>query len=279
MRKEKTPYYSIVIPIHNEEESVSPLFAKIVETMEAQDWDFEIVFVDDASTDGSAGIADGLADEHPEVVVIHHAKNRKLGGALKTGFAAAAKGWILYIDSDLPIRMDDALQAVPLAEDADIVIGWRKSRAESLRREFISWVYNRLIRVLFKLRVRDVNFAFKLFRRSFLDRIILTYEGSFIDAELLLEMKREGARFAEMGLDYYPRVAGVSTLASYGVVLKILREMIKYRKEAYGRISDNFGGQRRRLWAERGDQSGDRVGVPQGGTAQREPHAERTGVR
>ena len=96
------------------------------------------------------------------------------------------------MDSDLPIRMDDASNAVPLTDEADLVIGWRKSRAESWRRDVFSRIYNWMIRRLFGLHVRDVNFAFKLFRRELLDRILLTSEGSFIDAELLLEMKRIG---------------------------------------------------------------------------------------
>ena len=168
---------------------------------------------------------------------------------------------MLYIDSDLPIRMDDALAAFPLTDSADIVIGWRRSRAESWRREVMSKTYNRLIRRVFGLRVRDVNFAFKLFRRELLDRIVLASEGSFIDAELLIEMQRAGAKLAEIGMDYYPRVAGVSTLASNRVVLKILLEMLKYRLEVHGRSPDNFSGQRRRLWAEQRDQQRDRVGV------------------
>ena len=223
--------------------------------------EIEIVVVDDASTDGCGGMIDRLADEHPEVVALHHEHNRKLGGALKTGFEAASKEWILYIDSDLPIHMDDAMKAVPLTEDADIVIGWRKSRAESWRREFISKVYNGMIRAFYNLHVTDVNFAFKLFKRAKLDEILLTAEGSFIDAELLLEMQRIGARFAEIGLDYYPRVAGVSTLASNGVILKILQEMIRYRFEAYGKSPEDFSGERRRLWAERRNKSSDPIGV------------------
>lgn len=221
----------------------------------------EIVVVDDASTDGSGEIIDRLAMDHPEVKALHHMHNRKLGGALKTGFAAATCEWVLYMDSDLPIHMDDALLALPLAETAEVVIGWRKSRAESWKREVMSKVYNQLIRKVFGLHVRDVNFAFKLFRRDMLDEVVLTSEGSFIDAELLLELRRTGASIAEIGMDYYPRVAGESTLASYGVVLKILQEMISYRLEAHGRSSDNLSGERRRLWLERRDQQGDHIGV------------------
>lgn len=243
--------------MYNEKENIEEAVSEALRVGHIITPDLEIVIVDDASTDGCGGIADRLADEHPEVKVLHHAHNRKLGGSLKTGFDAATKEWILYMDSDLPIRMDDALQAVPLTDNADIVIGWRKSRAESKKREVMSKIYNNMIRIFFNLHVIDVNFAFKLFDRSFYKNSLITSEGSFIDAELLLEMQRNGARFAELGMDYYPRVAGVSTLASNSVVLKILVEMIKYRVEAYGKTAENFSGERRRLWAERRDKSRD----------------------
>lgn len=252
---------SIVFPMYNEKDNIPVAVSEAIRVGYKIAPEVEVIVVDDASTDGSGAIADQLAEERLELRVIHHPVNRKLGGSLKTGFAAATKEWVLYMDSDLPIKMDDALDAVPLTEDADIVIGWRRSRAESWRREFMSKCYNRLIRAIFKLHVIDVNFAFKLFRRELLDQIVLTSEGSFIDAELLLEMQRAGARLAEIGMDYYPRVAGVSTLASNSVVLVILSEMLRYRMEAYGRTSENLGGERGRLWSERRDQSRDPVGA------------------
>lgn len=252
---------SFVYPMYNEKDNIEQTVLESLRVGYMIAPEVEIVVVDDASTDGCGGIIDRLADEHPEVVALHHKKNRKLGGALKTGFAAATKEWVLYIDSDLPIHMDDAMKAVPLTENADIVIGWRKSRSESFRREFISKIYNFMIRAFYNLHVTDVNFAFKLFKRSMLSDILLLSEGSFIDAELLLEMQRIGARFAEIGMDYYPRVAGVSTLASNNVILKILVEMIRYRLEAYGKIPDNFSGERRRLWLEHRDELRDTVGV------------------
>jgi glycosyltransferase involved in cell wall biosynthesis len=216
--------------------------------------ELEIVIVDDASTDGSGALADKLALAHPEIKVIHHLINRKLGGSLRSGFAAASKEWILYMDSDLPIKMDDALDAIPLTEQANVIIGWRKCRAESRRRALMSKVYNHMVRRIFDLRVRDVNFSFKFFRREMLDRIFLTSEGSFIDAELLLEMKRVGAQFAEIGLNYYPRVTGTSTLGSN-------RELLRYRMEAHGRAVHDLSGERRRLWLERLDQSSSEVSI------------------
>jgi glycosyltransferase involved in cell wall biosynthesis len=142
----------------------------------------EIVIVDDASTDDSGKIVDRLSESHPELRVVHHERNRGLGGALKTGFAMARMDWMLYIDSDLPVDLNEALAAFPLAGSADMVIGWRRTRAESVRREIISKVYNLMIRGLFNLHVHDVNFAFKLFKRSLYEKVRLTSEGSFIDA-------------------------------------------------------------------------------------------------
>jgi glycosyltransferase involved in cell wall biosynthesis len=189
----------------------------------------EVIIVDDASIDGSGMIADRLASEHPELHVLHNNRNRKLGATLRRGFDDARNEWILYMDSDLPVRAEEGLNALPLTEQADMVIGWRLSRAESLRREIMSFVYNRVIRFCFGLHVRDVNFAFKLFRRSYYQRICLHSEGSFIDAEFLMEMSRVGARISEIPMVYYPRVAGISTLSNWCVVGTILREMIYYR--------------------------------------------------
>ncbi len=226
------PSLSFVFPMFNEIGNIERCVAEALATGRKITSDLEIVVVDDASTDGCGALADELATRHPELHVIHHAKNRKLGGSLRTGFEAATKDWILYIDSDLPIQMDDALLAVPLTAQADMVIGNRQGRAEGPKREIMSWVYNRLIRVGFGLSVRDVNFAFKLFRRAILEHITLQSEGSFIDAELLIETHRAGFAIAELPMRYFERTAGVSTLASSGVVVKILREMADYRRAA-----------------------------------------------
>jgi glycosyltransferase involved in cell wall biosynthesis len=242
---------SVVFPMYNEKDNIGIAITEALRVCPRITSDFEIIVVDDASTDGSGALLDRLADEYPQIRTIHHPVNRKLGGALKTGFAAASKEWILYMDSDLPIRMDDSLEAIPLTENADMVIGWRKSRAESWRRSLLSWGYNRMIRYVFGLKVRDVNFAFKLFRRSLYQRMSLVSEGSFIDAELLLKMARQRARIAEIAMDYYPRVAGESKLAGFGVIMKILAEMWRYRIKKHGEMYKSFGGKRRRLWAER----------------------------
>ena len=226
---------SFVFPMFNEIGNIENCVHEALATGHKITRDLEIIIVDDASTDGSGALADALAERHPELRVLHHSRNRKLGGTLRTGFSAATKDWVLYIDSDLPIHMDDALRAIPLTRNAEMVIGNRQGRAEGIRREIFSWVYNRLIRLLFGLQVSDVNFAFKLFRRSLLSQIALQSEGSFIDAELLIETRNAGLIIAELPMQYFERVAGASTLASWSIVWTVLREMAAYRRSALPR--------------------------------------------
>jgi glycosyltransferase involved in cell wall biosynthesis len=219
---------SFVFPMYNEIANIEACVQGAMRIGDQMGIDYEIVVVDDASTDGCGALADKLAESYPVIKVFHHLVNRKLGGALKTGFAHATKQYILYMDSDLPLDFGDVCATLPQIGAADMLIGYRKTRDESLRRKFISKVYNALIRLLFGLKVRDVNFSFKLFKREIFQQIVLKAEGSFIDAELLIETYKKGYVIREVGLNYYPRVAGVSTLASNAVIKKILVEMWEY---------------------------------------------------
>lgn len=196
--------------------------------------DWEIVIVDDASTDGTGALADALAREDPRVRVIHNPVNRRLGGALRAGYAAATKDLVFYTDADLPVDLEVLPRAMRLLEyqQADVVAAYRFDRtSEGLVRALYTFCYNHLIRTLFGLRVRDVNFAFKLFRRSVLEKFTLTSEGSFIDAEFLLRARKAGCVIIQIGLDYFPRTRGTSTLGSVPVILAILRDMAARWKE------------------------------------------------
>ncbi len=225
---------SFVFPMYNEKDNIEEMIFRTMAVAPELTSDYEIVVVDDASTDGSGEMVDRLAALHPQVRCIHHPKNRKLGGALRTGFAAARKELVLYTDSDLPIDMNDIRLALPYLERADLLIGYRLVRTEGLRRRVISKGYNWIIRQMFGLHVRDVNFAFKVLRRKVVDALDLRSEGSFIDAEIILEARRHGFRVREVGMMFYQRTAGKSSLAGLGVILKILDEMWQYWKRTRG---------------------------------------------
>jgi glycosyltransferase involved in cell wall biosynthesis len=199
--------------------------------------DYELIVIDDKSTDQTGELADQLAAADPHVRVIHHEVNRKLGGSMKTGFAAATGDLVLYTDADLPFDMAELPRAVRLLReyDVDIISAYRFDRTGegSLRAVYTS-VYNGLIKALFGVKIRDINFAFKLCRRRIFDHIELKSEGSFIDAELVIRATRLGYEIMQMGVDYFPRTRGESTLSSPGVITKILREMWTLRSDLEG---------------------------------------------
>jgi glycosyltransferase involved in cell wall biosynthesis len=234
-----TDTLTIFFPMWNEEAYIERTIAAGHEAARAliadgQISDYELIVVDDASTDHTGKIADDLAAADPRVRVVHHPVNRKLGGSMKTGFAAATGDLVLYTDADLPFDLMELRRAVRLLHyyEADIVSAYRFDRTgEGLLRAVYTFFYNVLIRRLFGVRMRDINFAFKLCRRRVFDHVSLVSEGSFIDAELIIRSKKLGYQVIQFGVDYFPRTRGVSTLSSLGVIRTIVTEMFALRRE------------------------------------------------
>jgi glycosyltransferase involved in cell wall biosynthesis len=222
------PSVSLVIPMFNEEENIEHAVDFAVDALERHAGDYEVIVVDDASQDRSPEIVARLAAANPRIRVQRHEVNRKLGASLKTGFAAACKDLVLYMDADLPFDPDvvgRAIQAL-LVTRADLIAGYRLDRTtEGFRRTVYSYLYNSLIGLLFGWPHRDINFSFKLMRREVLEAVELKSEGSLIDAELIVKAKNLGFVIQQLGLDYFPRTRGRSTLSSPAVILKIFREL------------------------------------------------------
>jgi glycosyltransferase involved in cell wall biosynthesis len=256
-----TPHFdklSIFFPAWNEEDTIARAVQAAREVGQeligsGEIRTYEVLVVDDASTDRTAAIADELAASDPHVRVVHHAENRKLGGSIKTGLAECTGDLVLYTDADLPFDMTEVAKAVRLMRiyDADIVSAFRFDRTgEGPRRFVYSYVYNHLVRALFGLRIRDVNFACKLIRREVLDHVTLESEGSFIDVELLVRAQRLGFETVQFGVDYFPRTRGISTLSSGTVIARLLRELWWLRGELRS-IRPLPAGERRRGAAPR----------------------------
>lgn len=199
--------------------------------------DYELIVIDDKSTDRTPELADALAAADPHVRVIHHERNRKLGGSMKTGFTAATGDLVLYTDADLPFDFAELPRAVRLLReyDVDIISAYRFDRTgEGSLRAIYTFVYNVLIKAMFGVKVRDINFAFKLCRSRIFEHVELRSEGSFIDAELIIRSTRLGYEIMQMGVDYFPRTRGISTLSSPGVIVTIVKEMWSLRKDLDG---------------------------------------------
>lgn len=239
LKPERFERLSIFFPMWNEEDYIHRAVGAAKEICDqlvedGQIADYELIIVDDASTDRTAQYADELVAVDPHIRVVHHPHNRKLGGSIKSGYAAATGDIVLYTDADLPFEMLELVRAIRVLRnyEADVVSAYRLDRTgEGPRRAIYSWGYNWLIRTAFGTRLRDINFAFKLCRRRVLDEIELVSEGSFIDAELMIRAQRLGFTVVQIGVDYFPRTRGVSTLSSGSVIKKMLSEMVQVRKD------------------------------------------------
>jgi glycosyltransferase involved in cell wall biosynthesis len=228
------PSISLFFPAWNEEDYVERAVTRALDVLPRLTDDFEIIVVNDASTDRTQEIAEQLAARIPQLRVITHSTNLKLGGAMRTGLSASTKDIVVYSDIDLPWDLRELERALHLMDylEADMICAFRFDRtSEGPKRILYSFVYNLLIRSLFDINIKDVNFSFKVMHRRVLEAIELKSLGSFIDAELVVKAMRKGFRVFQMGVDYFPRTRGVSTLASPSVIMKMVKELARLYPE------------------------------------------------
>lgn len=228
---------SYFFPAHDEAENIAALVREALEDLGAIAERFEIIAVDDGSTDGTAEIADGLAGEHAGVVrVVHHATNRGYGAAVRSGLAAARFPLVCFTDGDRQFRVADLGRLVGALEQGeaegrppDVVAGYRIERADAAIRLAYARLYRTALRVFFGLRVRDPDCACKLFRREALAGVNVESGGAFLSAELLIKIGERGGRIVEEGVPHYPRTAGRASGADPRVVLRAVRDFWSLR--------------------------------------------------
>lgn len=223
---------SMFFPAFNEEENI---VATVRDAAAALDplglQTLELVVVDDGSTDATGRLADELAQADPRVRVVHHPVNRGYGAALKSGFAAARHDWVFFTDGDGQFDVADIERLLPFAGPYDAVIGYRLDRQDSRLRKLNTFLWTRLVRRAFDLRVRDVDCAFKLLRRSALDTLpALESDGALVSTELLVRWRRAGFTWLEVGVNHYPRRAGTATGADPRVIARALRDVVALRR-------------------------------------------------
>lgn len=202
---------SVFFPAYNDEGSIGGMVNKALALLPHLTDDYEVIVVNDGSSDGTAAILYGLARQHPSVKVIHHTRNRGYGGALRTGFTAAAKDWVFYTDGDGQYDVQELVRLVPLmAEGIDVVNGYKIKRSDSKRRVVLGGVYKFLARILFGLPIRDVDCDFRLMRRQAIQNIELVSTSGVVCTEMVYKLHKSGCRFAETPVNHYPRLHGQS---------------------------------------------------------------------
>ncbi|MBE0534256.1 MAG: glycosyltransferase family 2 protein [Phycisphaerae bacterium] len=222
---------SVFFPCHNEAASVESLVRKTIGVLNEVASDYEIIIVDDGSTDETPAIADRLVDELAAVKVVHHPTNLGYGAALQSGFRAATKEWVFYTDGDAQFDVEELKGILPLAGQYDIVSCYRLNRQEGWRRRLSAFCWNRLVGRVFRMRLKDVDCAFKLYRREIFDRIEMQSQGALIDAEILARALRKGYTIGQAGVRHYPRRSGRSSGGDPRVILRAFRELLQLRGE------------------------------------------------
>jgi len=223
------PSLSIVLPCCNEEGNVVRVATQALEVGRRLTRDFEIIIVNDGSRDRTGPLADELARTHANVRVIHHEKNLGYGAAVAAGLRAARLPWVFYTDGDGQFNLNQLESALPLLDRHDVVAGFRLDRKEGSVRRLNGWLWTQLVNAVFGLRTRDVDCAFKIFPREFLQGITLHSGGALISAELLCQAKRSNLSIGTVGVNHLPRLAGQSTGGDPRVIVRAFKELFTLR--------------------------------------------------
>ncbi|MCD4802822.1 MAG: glycosyltransferase family 2 protein [Anaerolineales bacterium] len=220
---------SIVIPAYNEAANIAGVLQSVSATALKLNMDYEIILVNDGSQDQTGILARELGSYIPNFRLVEHYPNRGYGGALKAGFAAAAKEWIAFIPGDGQFDFAEIRRLIDRASEADIICGYRANRQDPFLRKVNAFGWNTLIRLLFGRLCRDIDCGFKLIRAEVLTHVNLESNGAMVDTELLAAAKARGYRITEVPVTHLPRTAGESTGADLKVIFKAFRDLLAFR--------------------------------------------------
>ena len=210
------PGLSVFFPAYNDSGTIASLVITALQAARELTSDFEVIIVNDGSADATAQIADELARTYPEVRVVHHPSNRGYGGALRSGFEAATRDLVFYTDGDA--QYDPKEMAVLWAafdDGVDLVNGYKISRSDPLHRIIIGRIYHHTVKLLFGLKVRDVDCDFRLLRRSIFENVHLEKNSGVICLEMMKKIQDAGFRIAEVPVHHYHRAHGRSQFFNF----------------------------------------------------------------
>jgi len=226
---------SLVLPAHNEEPNIRTVVEEAAEVLPTAFSDYEIVVVNDGSKDRTLEIAQALADENPHVRVVNHPVNRGYGAAVTSGFNAATGDFIMFMDSDRQFDINDIHLLTPHVPEYDIVAGYRIKRNDPAHRLLNAKLFGTAVKLLFDIKVRDIDCAFKIMRGEVLRGINLESPGALINTEILAKANVQGRTLTQVGVNHYPRLEGEQSGASVKVVLRAFWEMVRlwWRMRSY----------------------------------------------
>ena len=229
MEARKFPSLSVFFPAYNDAPSLPALVRKALATLEQYVADYEVIVVNDGSHDRTGEVLEELGREcSPWLRVVTHAHNRGYGGALRSGFAAAQKEFVFYTDGDGQYDVGELPRLLELAGPATgLVNGYKLERHDPRHRVWIGSVYNFCARLLFRIRIRDIDCDYRLIRRALLDEIHLTSTSGTICVELVRKLELSGCQVMEVGVHHYPRLHGRSQFFRIRSLVVTLLQLVR----------------------------------------------------
>jgi glycosyltransferase involved in cell wall biosynthesis len=227
---QRLPGLSLVLPCHNEADNLRWLLPHVADVMPTLALQWEVVLVDDGSSDGSGDVARAIAAERGfSLQVIRHEQKSGYGVTVADGLRATRLEYSAFTDADGQFEVADFALLIPLLADADLVGGWREERSDAALRSVVSGVFNTLLRVLYGLRARDVDCALKVMRTEFLRSIDIESRSALLNAELYIKAQRSGRRVAQVGVPHHPRQMGVRSGARPRAIARAIKELVLFR--------------------------------------------------
>lgn len=222
-----------MFPVYKDETTIERVTHKALKLLPSLFKKYEIIIVDDGSPDRSGEIADRLALKHRCIHVIHHSKNLGYGAAIKTGLNACKNDLICMVDGDDEYDAYDLINMMKIIRHYDLIITFRYKKLYSSKRIFISWIYNMLLRYLFKIRFRDISTGLRLLRRDMIQDIDLLSNSPFIGAEITIKAMFKGYAIGEMGIQTFPREFSRGQSITFANIVATIRDMLKIYKSIF----------------------------------------------
>ena len=225
------PELSVFLPAYNEEGIIKDVVLKTRDVLNKIAGKWEIIIVNDGSSDTTSGIIEGLQRSDPRIKVINHEKNRGYGASFKSGLYASRYPWIAFTDSDGQFDFGEITNFIAKSREtkADVVIGYYKKRQVSKFKIITSKIWELAVFILFGLKVHDIDCGFKLISKRVVDKIpkLESERGPFITSEFLIKAKRAGFKIAEIPVTHYPRLKGVGTGRKLNVIIGAFVDLFK----------------------------------------------------
>lgn len=221
------PNISLFFPVYNDEKTIERMVLKSIDVLEDISENYEIIIINDGSPDKSGVIADEMASKYTFIKVIHHKQNKGYGAAIKSGFENAIYEWVCFTDGDDEYDVYDLKKMIALKDYYDLIITFRYVKLYSNFRIFVSGIYNKLFRWVFRTNYRDISTGLRLMRKSVFEELTIISDSPFIGAEVTLRTMLKGYRVGEMGIQTFPREFGSGASVSIKNIIRTLQDMKK----------------------------------------------------